>query len=327
VSRTIGKTSADIVDRGRRVIRLERDALGGIEERLGDEFAQAVQLIADSSGRVIVAGVGKSGLIGRKVAATLTSTGTPASFLHPVDSVHGDLGIVGRDDVAILISKSGESDELLELVAHLKGFGVRTIAITGDPRSALGRNCDVSLDAGVREEACPHDLAPTTSTTAALALGDALAVVLLQEKGFQREDFARIHPGGALGRRLVMRVDEIMLREKLPVLGDNDTMREAIVMIAERRGIAIVVDEQRRVEGVLTAGDLSRMIERTGDVMQIPVRTVMTKKPKIAREGELASAVAYRLEEHGIMAMPVVDSAEALSGVVHLHDLLRARVV
>ncbi|HTE43618.1 MAG TPA: KpsF/GutQ family sugar-phosphate isomerase [Gemmatimonadaceae bacterium] len=327
MSRTIGKTSADIVDRGRRVIRLERDALGGIEERLGDEFAQAVQLIADSSGRVIVAGVGKSGLIGRKVAATLTSTGTPASFLHPVDSVHGDLGIVGRDDVAILISKSGESDELLELVAHLKGFGVRTIAITGDPRSALGRNCDVSLDAGVREEACPHDLAPTTSTTAALALGDALAVVLLQEKGFQREDFARIHPGGALGRRLVMRVDEIMLREKLPVLGDNDTMREAIVMIAERRGIAIVVDEQRRVEGVLTAGDLSRMIERTGDVMQIPVRTVMTKKPKIAREGELASAVAYRLEEHGIMAMPVVDSAEALSGVVHLHDLLRARVV
>lgn len=308
-------------------MRLEREALGAIEERLGDEFARAVRLIAESPGRVIVAGVGKSGLIGRKIAATLTSTGTPASFLHPVDSVHGDLGIVDRDDVAILISKSGESDELLELVAHLKGFGVRTIAITGDPRSALGRHCDVSLDAGVREEACPHDLAPTTSTTAALVMGDALAVALLQEKGFQREDFARIHPGGALGRKLVMRVEEIMLREKLPVLGDSDTMREAIVMIAERRGIAIVVDEQKHVEGVLTAGDLSRLLERTDDLMRTPVRGVMTKNPKVAREGELASAVAYRLEQHGIMAMPVVDADNALTGVVHLHDLLRARVV
>ncbi|MEP6494519.1 MAG: KpsF/GutQ family sugar-phosphate isomerase [bacterium] len=320
-------SNAEIVDRGRRVMRLEREALGAIEERLGDEFARAVRLIAESPGRVIVAGVGKSGLIGRKIAATLTSTGTPASFLHPVDSVHGDLGIVDRDDVAILISKSGESDELLELVAHLKGFGVRTIAITGDPRSALGRHCDVSLDAGVREEACPHDLAPTTSTTAALVMGDALAVALLQEKGFQREDFARIHPGGALGRKLVMRVEEIMLREKLPVLGDSDTMREAIVMIAERRGIAIVVDEQKHVEGVLTAGDLSRLLERTDDLMRTPVRGVMTKNPKVAREGELASAVAYRLEQHGIMAMPVVDADNALTGVVHLHDLLRARVV
>ncbi|MEO6878209.1 MAG: SIS domain-containing protein, partial [Gemmatimonadaceae bacterium] len=190
----------ELVEQGKRVFRQETDALSAIERRLGDEFARAVMLIAASPGRVIVCGVGKSGLIGRKIAATLTSTGTPASFLHPVDSVHGDLGIVGRDDVAILISKSGESDELLALLAHLKRFGVRTIAITGGVESALARNCDVSLDAAVREEACPHDLAPTTSTTAALVLGDALAVALLQEKGFQREDFARIHPGGALGR-------------------------------------------------------------------------------------------------------------------------------
>jgi arabinose-5-phosphate isomerase len=215
----------DIVARGKRVVRLEAEALAGIEERMGDEFARAVVLIATSPGRVIVCGVGKSGLIGRKIAATLTSTGTPASFLHPVDSVHGDLGIVGREDVAILISKSGESDELLALLAHLKGFGVRTIAITGDTGSALARNCDVSLDAAVREEACPHDLAPTTSTTAALVVGDALAVALLQEKGFQREDFARIHPGGALGRQLVVRVDDIMLREELPVLTGAATMR------------------------------------------------------------------------------------------------------
>lgn len=318
---------AAIIERGRRVVQLEREAIGALEQRLGDAFARAVCLIAESRGRVIVCGVGKSGLIGRKIAATLTSTGTPASFLHPVDSVHGDLGIVGADDVAILISKSGESDELLALLAHLKGFGVRTIAITGSPTSALGMNSDVALDAGVREEACPHDLAPTTSTTAALVMGDALAVALLQEKGFQREDFARLHPGGALGRKLVVRVEEIMLRHDLPVLPDDATMRDAIVMIAERRGIAVVVDRDQHVEGVLTAGDLSRMIERGGDLLPTPVKKVMTKSPKVARVGELASAVAYRMEKHGIMAVPVADDAERLVGVVHLHDLMRARVV
>jgi arabinose-5-phosphate isomerase len=319
--------SAEIIARGKRVIQLERDAVAAIEARVNEDFARAVRLIAESSGRVIVAGVGKSGLIGRKIAATLTSTGTPASFLHPADSAHGDLGIVGRDDVAILISKSGESDELLALLAHLKGFGVRTIAISGDVASALARNCDVSLDAAVREEACPHDLAPTTSTTAALVLGDALAVALLQEKGFKREDFARIHPGGALGRQLVVRVDDIMLRQDLPVLHHAATMREAIVMIARRRGIAIIVDEMQRVTGVLSAGDLSKMIERGGDIFPIAVQSVMTKNPKIARAGELGSAVAYRMEEIGIVAMPVVDDAGSLVGVVHLHDLLRARVL
>lgn len=317
----------ELVERGRRVLRQQRDALAALEERLGEEFARAVCLIAESPGRVIVAGVGKSGLIGRKIAATLTSTGTPASFLHPVDSVHGDLGIVGRDDVAILISKSGESDELLALLAHLKGFGVGSIAITGNLASALARNCDVALDAGVREEACPHDLAPTTSTTAALVLGDALAVALLEQKGFKREDFARIHPGGALGRQLVVRVEEIMLRQDLPVLSQSDTMREAIVMIAERRGIAIVLDDARHVQGVLTAGDLSRLIERGGDLLPTRVDSVMTRTPKIAHVGELASAVAFRMEQHGIMAVPVVDASDQLTGVVHLHDLMRARVI
>jgi arabinose-5-phosphate isomerase len=317
----------ELIARGRQVLRLEREAIEALEARLGDEFARAVRLVAESRGRVIVAGVGKSGLIGRKIAATLTSTGTPAIFLHPVDSVHGDLGIVGKDDVALLLSKSGESDELLGLLAHLKSFGVRTIAITGDLDSALARNCDVALDAAVREEACPHDLAPTTSTTAALALGDALAVALLQQKGFRREDFARLHPGGALGRKLVVRVEEIMLRQDLPVLDESATMREAIVMIAERRGIAVVLDGDRHVNGVLTAGDLSRLVERGGDIFPVPVRSVMTTKPKIATQGELASAVAYRMEQHGIMAVPVVDDDERLVGVVHLHDLMRARVV
>jgi len=315
-----------IVERGRRVLQLESEALAAIQRRLGDEFARAVELVAASKGRVIVCGVGKSGLVGRKIAATLTSTGTPATFLHPVDSVHGDLGIVGNNDVAILISKSGESDELLALLSHLKGFGVRSVALTGDIRSALAKHCDVVLDASVTEEACPHDLAPTTSTTAALALGDALAVALLQEKGFRREDFARLHPGGALGRALVTKVEEIMLREQLPILRDGDTMREAIVMIAERRGIAIVVDARMRVDGVLTAGDLSRLVEHSEDLWSVPVRSVMTRSPKLARTGELASAVLYRMEQHGIMAMPVVNEGAELVGVVHLHDLMRARV-
>ena len=315
-----------IVERGRRVLQLESEALAAIQRRLGDEFARAVELVAASKGRVIVCGVGKSGLVGRKIAATLTSTGTPATFLHPVDSVHGDLGIVGNNDVAILISKSGESDELLALLSHLKGFGVRSVALTGDIRSALAKHCDVVLDPSVTEEACPHDLAPTTSTTAALALGDALAVALLQEKGFRREDFARLHPGGALGRALVTKVEEIMLREELPILRDGDTMREAIVMIAERRGIAIVVDARMRVDGVLTAGDLSRLVEHSEDLWSVPVRSVMTRSPKLARTGELASAVLYRMEQHGIMAMPVVNEGAELVGVVHLHDLMRARV-
>ena len=317
----------EVAERGRRVLHLEQEALAALEKRIGDDFVRAVELMHACTGRLIVCGVGKSGLIGRKIAATLTSTGTPATFLHPVDSVHGDLGIVGRDDVAILISKSGESDELLALLAHLKGFGVRTIAITGDAKSALARHSEVVLDASVREEACPHDLAPTTSTTVALALGDALAVALLQEKGFRREDFARIHPGGALGRSLVTKVDEIMLRDQLPLLRDGDTMREAIVMIAERRGIAVVVDARTHVDGVLTAGDLSRLVERSDDFLSAPVRGVMTRSPKLARAGELASAVVYRMEQHGIMAMPVVNDREELVGVVHLHDLMRARVV
>jgi arabinose-5-phosphate isomerase len=316
----------EILERGRRVIRLEREALASVEDRLGDAFAKAVVLIASSTGRVIVAGVGKSGLIGRKIAATLTSTGTPAAFLHPADSAHGDLGIVGANDVAILISKSGESDELLVLLEHLQGLGVRTIAITGDTSSALSRLCDVALDAWVREEACPHDLAPTTSTTVALAIGDALAVTLLEHKGFQREDFARLHPGGALGRRLVTRVDEVMLTDPLPVLPPGASLRQAVVVLAEQRGIVLVADAERRLHGVLTAGDLTRLMEHEVDVLSHPVERIMTRHPRSAHLGELASAVAYRMETNGVMAVPVLDSADRLAGVVHLHDLMRARV-
>jgi arabinose-5-phosphate isomerase len=317
---------AALLERGRRVIRLECEALAETERRLDARFARAVEFLAASTGRVIVAGVGKSGLIGRKIAATFTSTGTPANFLHPVDSVHGDLGIVGDDDVAILISKSGETDELVRLLQHLKRFGVRTIALTGVADSTLARHADVALDAWVREEACPHDLAPTTSTTAALAIGDALAVALLEEKGFRREDFARIHPGGSLGRQLLTRVDDVMITDPLPTLPLDATMREAVVLLAERRGIAIVLDGNA-LAGVLTAGDLTRLMERVDDVLRVPVRDVMTTSAKFATLGELGSAAVYRMERHGIMAMPVLDADRHVHGVIHLHDLMRAGVV
>jgi len=318
--------SKKIIERGQRVLAIERDALATTRDRLDESFARAVQLMRASKGRVIVAGIGKSGLIGRKIAATLTSTGTPASFLHPADSVHGDLGIVGDDDVAILISKSGESDELMPLIEHLKRMGVRVIALTGDRASALAKHADVVLDASVAEEACPHDLAPTTSTTVALALGDALAVALLEEKGFGRDDFAKLHPGGAIGRKLLTQVAEVMERDKLPVLHEKDTMKQAIVLLAERRGIAIMLNAAEGVAGVMTSGDLTRAMEREGDIMSVPVQGILNRTPKLARHNELASAVVYRMEQHGIMAMPVVDDRERLVGVVHLHDLMRAGV-
>jgi arabinose-5-phosphate isomerase len=312
------------VERARHVLRHESRALDAIASRLGSEFAAAVDVLKQSSGRVIVTGVGKSGLIGRKIAATFTSTGTPATFLHPIDSVHGDLGIVGADDVAIIISKSGESDELISLLQHLKRFGVRTIAIVGAPRSTLGRHCDVTLDAGVDEEACPLDLAPTTSTTAALALGDALAVVLLEEKGFRAEDFARLHPGGSLGRRLLLRVSDLMLTEDIPVISPDARVREAIILIAERRGIAIAVDGAGKLVGVMTAGDLTRMMEKVDDVLSMSVRALITLTPKVTHPEELASAAVYRMQQHGKMSMPVVDAENTVVGVVHLHDLMRA---
>jgi len=318
-------TAMDVaLERGRRVIRMEREALAETERRLGDEFGRAVELIARSAGRVIVCGVGKSGLIGRKIAATLTSTGTPAVFLHPAESAHGDLGIVGESDIAILISKSGNSDELVALLDHLKRFGVQTIAITGEPTSPLGMNADVVLDGWVREEACPHDLAPTTSTTVALALGDALAVALLEEKGFAAHDFARLHPGGALGRRMLTRVRDVMVADQIPVLPASSTMREALVQIAHRRGLAIIVDAEQHILGVVTAGDLTRLMEREPDVMPIPVETVMNRTPKVATPDELGSAVVHRMEQHGVMAMPVLDADRVVVGVVHLHDLMRA---
>ncbi len=315
---------SDLVERGRRVLALEAEGIRRVAERLGPAFARAVQLLAEARGRVIVSGVGKSGLIARKIAATFTSTGTPASFLHPVDSLHGDLGIVGRNDVAMLLSKSGASDELFGLVAPLKRLGVALITITGDPESPLARQSDVVLDASVPEEACPETLAPTASTTAALALGDALAVALLELKGFRREDFAALHPGGALGRNLLLRVADVMLARDLPTLGPERPMRECVVLLAERRGTVAVVDRSGGLLGVVTAGDLTRLMEKTDAFLDIPVGDVMTKSPKTATPDDLAGAAVQLMERYGIMALPVLDGGRTVVGMVHLHDLMKA---
>ena len=318
--------TAKLLDAGRRVVRLEAESLAALEERLDETFVRAVELLANSEGRVIVSGIGKSGIIGRKIAATLTSTGTPASFLHPVEGLHGDLGIVGRNDVAILISKSGESDEMRGLLEYLSRLGVPIIAMTGRVSSTLGRAATVALDCSVAEEACPHDLAPTTSTTVTLALGDALAVALLQTKGFTRDDFARLHPGGALGRKLTLRVADVMLTSDYPSLRETASMRECVVLLAEKRGTVPIVDANKHVIGVVTAGDLTRLMERSDTFLNTTVAEVMNRKPKTIESEELAAGAVFIMEKFGIMALPVVADGK-LVGIVHLHDLLRAGAV
>ena len=319
----------DLAERGRRVLALEAGAIQHVAGALGDAFAQAVVLLAENKPgrRLIVSGVGKSGLIARKIAATFTSTGTPAVFLHPVDSLHGDLGIVSRDDVAILLSKSGESAELFGLVEQLLRLGVPIIAMTGTRDSALSRAATVVLDTGQAEEACAETLAPTTSTTVALALGDALAVTVLEEKGFSREQFAALHPGGALGRRLLLRVRDVMLSSDLPVLAPERPMRECIVLLAEKRGTVAVANGSGELAGVVTAGDLTRLMEKSDRFLDVPVKDIMTKTPKTTSADMLASAAVELMERYGIMALPVLDGGRKVIGMVHLHDLMKAGAV
>lgn len=313
-----------VIAEARRVLELEAGEVRAAAARVGAEFARAVRLLAGARGRVIVSGVGKSGLIARKIAATLTSTGTPATYLHPVDSLHGDLGIVGPEDVAILLSKSGATEELFGLVAALQRMNVPIIAITGGADSLLARAAVEVLRADVSEEACPHDLAPTTSTTVALALGDALAVALLSLKGFRASDFAALHPGGSLGRRLHLRVRDVMVVEVRPLTA-HATMRDAVVALAGQRGLAVVATEGR-LEGVVTTGDLTRLAQRQPDFLGVPVTDVMTRTPRTAAADELAAAAVGRMEQFGVMALPVLDGGR-LVGVAHLHDLLRAGAV
>jgi arabinose-5-phosphate isomerase len=311
----------------RRVLRAEAGAVEALADRIGPPFEEAVELLHGTRGRIIVTGVGKSGIVARKVSATFTSTGSPATFLHPVDGLHGDMGIVSREDTGIFLSRSGSTAELHGLMEYMLRLGLPIIALVGRLDSPLGRSATVVLDCSVSEEACPMDLAPTSSTTAALAMGDALAMVLLQRKGFRAEDFARLHPGGALGRQLTLRVEDVMVGEGYPEVSEGALMRECIVPLAHMRGTVPIVDADHRVVGVVTAGDLTRLMDRREDFLEVPVTEVMTHDPKLARVDQLAAAAVQEMEAHGIMALPVVDGEGSLHGVVHLHDIMRAGVV
>ena len=310
----------------RKVLKIEAEALLSLAERIDGNFGEAVDRIAALRGKVVASGLGKSGHVARKIAATMASTGTPAIFLHPVEAVHGDLGIVGADDLLLLISNSGENDEMLILLAAAKSIGAATIAMTGDPSSTLGKNADLTLDVGVGQEACPLGLAPTASTTAALAMGDAMAVALMNRRSFGKEDFAAFHPGGKLGQRLALKVGDIMLTgDKIPVVPADTPYDEALKVMSEvsNLGVVLVVDERGVLDGIYTDGDIRRTI--LGDKPwrpTDPISAFMTKAPKTVEPDAPASEALQIMERRGITSLAIVDSDGRPAGVIHLHDIL-----
>jgi arabinose-5-phosphate isomerase len=320
----------DFAGNGRRVIREEATALAALAERLDGPFAEACRLVLACRGRIVCTGMGKSGHIARKIAATLASTGTPAFFMHPGEASHGDLGMVTDHDAVLALSYSGESDEILMIAPALKRMGVPLITMTGRPSSSMAQLADVHLDVSVPSEACPHNLAPTTSTTASLALGDALAVAVLEARGFTPEDFARSHPAGALGRRLLLTIRDVMhAGDDVPRVGAQASIAEALVVMSRGRlGMTAVVDADDRLVGVFTDGDLRRALDNPAlDVRADAVAKVMGRSPKTIAADELASAAVHAMEEHKVNALVVVDDERRVVGALNFIDLLRARVV
>ena len=311
----------------RKVLQTEAAAILALVERLDDRFEQAVRVLLDCRGRVIVTGMGKSGIICRKIAATLSSTGTPALFLHPAEAIHGDLGVLQSDDVVVALSHSGETGEVLRLLETIKRLGARLVAITGDCESTLGRAADVALDCGVSEEACPMNLVPTASTTAALALGDALAMTLLVAKGFREEDFANLHPGGKLGKRL-MRVHQLMhAGADAPIVALDTPMSTAFHEMSHKKlGMTCVVDGEGRLAGIITDGDLRRHVEAGRDLRQEVAGDIMSRNPVTIAASALAAEALHLLEQRKITSVVVVDAARKVEGVVHLHDLWRTEL-
>jgi arabinose-5-phosphate isomerase len=326
---TSSTSSERAVAMARRVLAIEADAVRKLSERLDGAFAEAVALILASHGRVIVSGIGKSGHVARKIAATMASTGTPAYFVHAAEAVHGDLGMITRDDVLIALSNSGENDELLTIVPLVKRQGGKLIAVTGNPASALAREADIHLDAGVDEEACPLNLAPTASTTAALALGDALAVALLDARGFGAEDFARSHPGGALGRKLLTHVRDVMRpADQVPVVSPATAVPEALLAISRGGlGMTAVTDAAGALVGIFTDGDLRRALEKLGDLRQVAVGAIMTPGPRTIGPDRLAVEAVEMMERHKVNQLLVTGPAGQLLGALNMHDLFRAKVL
>jgi arabinose-5-phosphate isomerase len=316
--------AVNLLDLAREVLTIEAEGIAALIPKLDASFTRAVDLIFRARGRVIVTGVGKSGLVARKLVATFNSTGTPALFLHPVEAMHGDLGMVSGDDVVLALSNSGETDELTILLPSLKRLQAPVIAFTGRLQSTLGRQSQVAIDTGVPREACPMGLAPTASTTAMLAMGDALAVALLTRRGFKASDFRRFHPGGALGARLAVAIAEVMLAGDLvPLVRADQGLPEVIAVMDEKRlGAALVVDRHQTLKGIITDGDLRRALKKWGSLLEKKVREVMTPQPRTVGPGALASQALELMEHHAITVLPVVDEVQKVLGIVHLHDLL-----
>jgi arabinose-5-phosphate isomerase len=321
--------STHALELARTVLSIEADAVRALSARLDERFLDAMGLILACRGRVVVSGVGKSGHIGRKIASTLASTGTPAFFLHAAEASHGDLGMITRDDVVLALSNSGQSDELLTIVPLIKRQGAKLIAVTGNPESALAKESDVHLDARVAQEACPLNLAPTASTTAALALGDALAVALLDARGFDEQDFARAHPGGALGRRLLTHVTDVMRTgEAVPSVPESASFFDVLLEMSRKgMGMAAVVDSRGKVTGIYTDGDLRRTLEQNPDVRSLKVADIMKRAPRSIAPNKLAAEAVELMERHRINQLLVVSDAGELVGALNTHDLLNAKVI
>ena len=313
-----------VIKQAKEVLRIEAEGIMGLIDRVGREFADAVDLIYKSRGRVIVTGVGKSGIVGRKIVATLNSTGTPAFFLHPVEAMHGDLGMVMKDDVVLALSNSGETTELNALISIVRGLGAKIIAMTGDLESTLAGSADQVLDVSVAREACPMGLAPTASTTAALAMGDALAVALIDRRQFNPKDFRRLHPGGTLGERLSVQVCEVMITgRKVPKTRPDSLMGQALkVMNRYNLGVLLVVSPKNKLLGIFTDGDLRRLVEKHGDMTALTVDQVMTTDPVAITEERLAVEALEIMQAREITVLPIVDQGRKLKGMIHLHDLL-----
>ena len=319
----------DRIARADRVLAVEASAIEGLRKKVDASFGRAVDLLRAARGEVVVTGVGKSGLIGRKIASTMASTGTPAFFLHAGEGIHGDLGMVRRGDVVIALSNSGETEEIVRLLPMFQRMGLPVIALTGNPDSTLAKYADVVLDVGVPEEACPLGLAPTASTTATLAMGDALAVVLFEEKGFSEEDFARLHPGGALGRRLQTVADLMHTGDEVPIVPSEMPLKDALLVIsAKRLGVTGVVDGEGKLAGVITDGDVRRATQSGVDLYKSKAGEVMTPSPKRISSKELAAAALRMMEEYSITSLFVFEASSPAKpvGIVHIHDLLKAGV-
>lgn len=313
----------------KEVIRKEAEAVARLEKKIDENFVKAVELILKCKGRVIVTGIGKSGIIGKKIAATLTSTGTASFFLHPTEGIHGDLGMVQKNDVVIAITKSGGTDEVYQLIPLFKRLGVPIITFTGSPDSPVAEKSDLVIDVSVDQEACSHNLIPTSSTTAALVMGDALAVALLEERHFSSEDFALLHPGGHLGRKLLLKVSDIMhTGDQVPVVSEETGMKQVILeMTSKRLGTTTVVNQKGELVGVFTDGDLRRLVERTDEIFSLRAKQVMSENPKTIDGEELAAKALNLMESFSITSLIITNGKREPVGIVHLHDILKAGVV